>query len=290
MSLWQRITHAVRVEDLMAQGAKIAAIIVGALVINFLINRALRRLEARAPALKAAGVVERRQAVTAIGLAGSVARWTLFVVAAIMVLRELGINIIPILAGASIVGLAVGFGSQTLVRDVVSGFFIILEGQLAVGDKAEINGVYGVVDEIGLRTTRLAAPGGQIRYFANGAIANITRYPGGSAPYVIAVPAARDKVEQTRDAAAGILADLGTAHGYFASAPAVRDVLDLPDYGPVIRFNALVLPGAKAAFEANAVARITALLADRGLAVPAGRDVGVQSDAAPAEQGRSDPA
>jgi small-conductance mechanosensitive channel len=283
MSLWQRIIHAVPVENLMAQGVKIAAIVIGAVVINFLINRGVRRLEARAPALKAAGVVERRQAVTALGLAGSVARWTLFLVAAIMVLREFGINPTPILAGAGIIGLAVGFGSQTLVRDVVSGFFIILEGQLAVGDKAEINGVYGVVDEIGLRTTRLVAPGGQIRYFANGTIANIIRYPAGSAPFLIALPAARDKMEQTRDAAARILADLGAAHGYFASPPALRDVLDLPDYGPVIRFNALVLPETKAAFEANAAARITALLAERGLPVPAARDVGMQGDIAPAK-------
>jgi hypothetical protein len=289
MSFWQRITHAVSVDDLIAQGVKIAAIVIGAVVVNFLINRGVRRLEARAPGLRAAGVVERRQAVTAVGMAGSVARWTLFLVAAIMVLRELGINPTPILAGAGIIGLAVGFGSQTLVRDVVSGFFIIIEGQLAVGDKAEINGVYGVVDEIGLRTTRLVAPGGQIRYFANGTIANITRYPAASAPYLIAVPAARDKVGQTREAAASVLADLGAAHGYFASAPRVRDVLDLPDYGPVIRFDALVPPESKAAFEANAAARITALLAERGLPVPPGRDVGVRSDVATVERGQGEP-
>jgi len=278
MTFWERIIEAVPVEKLFGQGLKIAAIIVGALIVNFLASRGLRRLESRAQAVGAVRVVEGRRAVTAVGLAGSVVRWTLFLIAAVMILREVGINPTPILAGAGIIGLAVGFGSQTLVRDVVSGFLIIVEGQLAVGDKAEINGIYGVVDEIGLRTTRIVSPGGQVRYFANGAITSITRYPTGAAPYLIAVPAPPDKVEQTRAAVERILADLNAEQALFADSPGVRDILDLPTYGPVVRFTAQVLPAAKAAFEANAAARITTLLAERGLAIPPGRQVTLQPD------------
>jgi small conductance mechanosensitive channel len=283
MSLWERMVAKYPPEMLFAHGLKIAGIVVGALVVSFLAGRALRRLEQRAELAEATKVLEARRAVTAVGLAASVVRWAIFLVATIMVLGELGISAGPILAGAGIVGLAVGFGAQNLVRDIVSGFFIILEGQLAVGDKAEINAVYGVVDEIGLRTTRLIAPGGQIRYFSNGAIASIVRYPDGAAPYLLTVPAAADKVEETREVVKGILADLQAEQGLFADAPGVRDMLDLPTYGPVIRLTAAVLPARRAAFETNTAARITALLAERGLAIPARRQVTIQPDIAGVE-------
>jgi len=284
MSFWHRVLGVLLNPAVVIHGLKIIAIIVVAAVINLAANRALQRLASRAQAGEGARVIEGRRAATAVGLVGSVIRWTIFIIAAIMILREIGLDIGPILAGAGIVGLAVAFGSQTLVRDLVSGFFIALEGQLAVGDSAEINGLYGVVDEIGLRTTRLILPGGSVQYFANGAITSIKRYPTGAAPYVVTVPAARDKLEPTRDAAQSILADLDAEQGLFASPVVVRDVLDLAAYGPVIRLAAQVLPAAKTAFEANVGPRITALLAERGLALPEGRQVVVQPDFASAEQ------
>jgi len=281
MHFWQRLVHQ---PVLLVHGLKVLAIIVAAVVINLVANRALRRLAARAQAVEQARVIEGRRAVTAVGLIGSVVRWTIFVIAAIMILREAGIDITPILAGAGIIGLAVGFGSQTLVRDIVSGFFIIIEGQLAVGDKAEINGVYGVVDEIGLRTTRMVSPGGQIRYFPNGAIGSITRYPAGAIPYIISVPAPPEKIEQARDAVLSMLADYDAEQKVFAASPEVRQILDLATYGPIIHIAARLLPAARATFEANAASRIAALLGEHGLAIPPGRQVTVQIDLATAEQ------
>jgi small-conductance mechanosensitive channel len=283
MSFWQHIVHNHPPEVLAAQGLKIVGIIIGALIVNFLAGRALRRVESRAQAVDTR-VVERRRAATAVGLAASVVRWALFAVAAVMILRELGVDPTPILAGAGIVGLAVGFGSQTLVRDIVSGFLIIVEGQLAVGDKAEINGVYGIVDDIGLRTTRLMSPGGQIRYFSNGAITAITRYPEGTVPYIIAVPSLPDKISETRDAALRILADYDVEQRLLVGSPQVTEMLDLPTYGPVVHIRALVRPAGKASFEANVAPRITALLGEGGLAIPEGRQVTVQADVASAEQ------
>jgi small conductance mechanosensitive channel len=280
MSFWQRFIHEHPLEVVFSQGLKVITIVVGALVISFLANRALRRLERRAEAAQATRLVEARRAVTTVGLAGSVVRWAIFVIAALMVLGEVGIKATPILAGAGIVGLAVGFGAQSLVRDIVSGFFIILEGQLAVGDKAEINGVYGVVEEIGLRTTRVIAPGGQVRYFGNGSITGIVRYPAGAAPYVITVPVQADKPDEARAAILNILADYDAEQNLFAAPPGLRDVLDLPTYGRVIRLTARVLPAARAGFEAKAAARIGALLAERGFPIPQGREVTVQADPA----------
>lgn len=284
MSFWQRIIEKYPPETLLTQGLKILGIMVGALVVNYLAQRALRRVEQRAELVEATRVLEARRAVTAVGLAGSVVRWVIFLLAVVMILREAGINATPILAGAGIAGLAVGFGAQTLVRDVVSGFLIILEGQLAVGDRAEINNVFGVVDEIGLRTTRMVVPGGQLRYFNNGTITSIVRYPSGAAPYVIIVPVPPEQTEQAREAIVNILADLDAEHPMFACPPQVHDVLDLPSYGHVVRISAEVLPAGKPAFEARTAARITALLAERGIAVPQGREVAIHAAVTPGEQ------
>jgi small-conductance mechanosensitive channel len=99
-------------------------------------------------------------------------------IAVLMILQELNINIMPLLTGAGIAGLAVGFGAQTLVRDIISGFFIILENQVRVGDVAEIDGTGGIVEAIGLRTITLRDLSGTVHIFPNGAInkiANMTK-------------------------------------------------------------------------------------------------------------------
>ncbi|OLE68973.1 MAG: hypothetical protein AUG74_09205 [Bacteroidetes bacterium 13_1_20CM_4_60_6] len=99
-------------------------------------------------------------------------------VAILMVMRELTIDVIPILTGAGIAGLAIGFGAQNLVRDVISGFFLILEDQVRVGDLARINGVAGLVEQINLRTIVLRDGEGAVQVFPNGtitALANLSK-------------------------------------------------------------------------------------------------------------------
>ncbi len=100
------------------------------------------------------------------------------VIATLMVLREFAIDITPILTGAGIVGLAVGFGAQTLVKDIISGFFIILENQVRVGDVANIDGTGGLVERITLRTIILRDLAGTVHVVPNGSIqrlANLTK-------------------------------------------------------------------------------------------------------------------
>ncbi len=101
--------------------------------------------------------------------------WTM---AAIMALKEVGFDVGPLLAGAGVVGLAVGFGAQNLVRDVITGMFILLENQIRVNDVAVINGTGGLVEEINLRTTVLRGLDGVVHTFPNGSIttlSNMTR-------------------------------------------------------------------------------------------------------------------
>lgn len=91
-------------------------------------------------------------------------------IVALIILGQLGINIGPILAGAGVVGLAVGFGAQNLVRDLVSGFFLLLENQIRVGDMAIINGNQGIVEAVTFRTVVLRDQAGAVHVFPNGSI------------------------------------------------------------------------------------------------------------------------
>lgn len=94
-------------------------------------------------------------------------------VATLMVLRELHLDITPVLTGAGILGLAVGFGAQSIVKDFFSGFFLILENQVRVGDVAMINGVGGLVESITLRTITLRDLEGTVHIFPNGSITTL---------------------------------------------------------------------------------------------------------------------
>jgi small-conductance mechanosensitive channel len=98
----------------------------------------------------------------------------IWVLAFVMSLREAGFDIGPILAGAGVAGLAVGFGAQNLVRDVISGLFLLLENQIRINDVVVINGTSGLVEEINLRTTVLRSLDGSVHIFPNGAIQTLS--------------------------------------------------------------------------------------------------------------------
>lgn len=120
----------------------------------------------------------RKRARTIGGLVRTTLAFLIWTIAALIVLREIDVDITPVLTGAGIVGLAVGFGAQTLVRDDISGFFLIVEDQVRVGDVAEVNGTGGFVEQINLRTIVLRDAEGAVHVFSNGEIktlANRTR-------------------------------------------------------------------------------------------------------------------
>jgi small conductance mechanosensitive channel len=106
-------------------------------------------------------------------------------IAGVMILNELGVNIGPVLTGAGIAGLALGFAAQTLLRDFLSGFFLILEDQLRVGDFAQVNGTDGVVEHINLRTVVLRDIRGTLHVFPNGAITTLANQSKDFSFYII---------------------------------------------------------------------------------------------------------
>jgi small conductance mechanosensitive channel len=106
----------------------------------------------------------------------SVIVYVVFFVVVIMILGVLGIETKGLLAGAGVIGLAVGFGAQNLVRDVITGFFILLEDQFSVGDYVRLGGFEGVIQEIGLRTTKIKSWTGELHILPNGSIKEVTNF------------------------------------------------------------------------------------------------------------------
>lgn len=124
---------------------------------------------------------------TLTGMLHTIALTLLWVIAVIMGLDQIGLDITPILAGAGIAGLAVGFGAQNLVRDVINGFFMILENQVRVGDVAVVNGTGGLVEAISFRTITLRDLSGTVHIFPNGTVTTIANMTKGWSAYVMEI-------------------------------------------------------------------------------------------------------
>lgn len=147
---------------------RILVILVVAAVLSRIARRAIKR------GLRHAGTARTGQRLDALGaVLASTAGFAIWLVAAFTVLAELKVNVGPLLAGAGIAGIALGFGAQSLVRDFLAGAFILIEDQFAVGDEVDLGDAVGRVEEIGLRTTRLRSPEGVVWYVPNGGIARI---------------------------------------------------------------------------------------------------------------------
>ncbi len=175
---------------LITSGIRIAVIAIGAYVLLKLLYVVIGRIENFV--VKEGGeftsALETEKRVKTIGnLLRKASGVAVFAIALMMILKEVGMDIAPIIAGAGIVGLAVGFGAQNLVRDIISGFFIIMENQVRVGDVAVINGTGGLVEEINLRTIVLRDLEGTVHVFPNGTINTLSNKSKGWSRYVIDV-------------------------------------------------------------------------------------------------------
>jgi len=135
-------------------------------------DRSIRSIATRSP-LREAGPRSEQRATTLAGVAVSLLRIFVWTMAGLLILGVVGVDLGPFLAGASIVGVALGFGAQSLVKDFLSGFFILAEDQYAVGDVITIADQTGTVEEIDLRITRLRAVDGTVWFVPNGEIRKV---------------------------------------------------------------------------------------------------------------------
>lgn len=137
-------------------GVRLAIIVAGSLALVRLLKLASDRV-AQAVAVEGSDQVSEREkrALTLAGIVKTVGTTAIVIIATMMGLQEFGLNVTPIIAGAGVVGLAVGFGAQSLIKDVIAGFFIILEGQFGVGDVIKTGDISGHVERLNLRVTTL---------------------------------------------------------------------------------------------------------------------------------------
>lgn len=136
--------------------------------------------------------LEEKRARTLSSLLKSIIHYTIYFITLVMILQEFHIDTTSIIAGAGVIGLAIGFGAQTLVKDVITGFFIILEDQYSVGDYIASGDMAGTVEDIGFRITKLRDSNGVLHIIPNGAIIKVTNYTRGHMQAVINVPVSYD--------------------------------------------------------------------------------------------------
>ncbi|MBM4309924.1 MAG: mechanosensitive ion channel family protein [Deltaproteobacteria bacterium] len=158
----------------LEHGLRILIIIFVAWLLTTLLKKAVSRFEQRFGDGPASEKVKRIKTLSAI--ISTAIKVTVYTSATIMVVAECGVAIGPLLAGAGIAGLAIGFGAQSLVKDVISGFFIILEDQIRVGDVVNIAGAGGMVESVNLRTIRLRDVEGRVHIVPNGLIEVATNF------------------------------------------------------------------------------------------------------------------
>ena len=177
--------------NLAQSSLQVVLIVVGGYFAIRLLRIALARVEGLL--IRAGEVSEvvpgaaQKRVQTLMGVISTIAVVLVWLVVLLMALSQVGINIGPILAGAGVVGLAIGFGAQNLVRDLVSGFFLILENQIRVGDVAMINGTGGLVERITFRTVTLRDLSAVVHVFPNGTIQTLSNLTKGWSAYLMDV-------------------------------------------------------------------------------------------------------
>jgi small-conductance mechanosensitive channel len=200
---------------------------------NAAIERYLAKLSRDAKAARGARVR------TLLPMLRTVLSVAILVFIALNVLTEIGVNVAPLIAGAGVVGLAIGFGSQTLVRDVITGVFLLFEDAVAVGDVVQVGGLSGVVEQLSIRSIRLRAQDGSVHIIPFSAVTTVTNMTRDFSFAVLDVSVAygedTDRVVQVmKDVAAEIRADA-------KFAPIIRDDMEvlgverLADSGVLIR-------------------------------------------------------
>lgn len=158
-------------------GAKIAGMILGAILLLRLVPKlerlVLRRATRRQDAFDESASELQQRVETLTRVTGSVARGLVWLVTIAFILSAVGVSVTPLVAGAGIVGIAVGFGAQSIVKDFFSGFFILLENQFSVGDTVTVAGITGTVEQMTLRITVLRDGAGTAYFIPNSNISNV---------------------------------------------------------------------------------------------------------------------
>ncbi|MDZ4102124.1 MAG: mechanosensitive ion channel family protein [Hydrogenophaga sp.] len=250
---------------------RVTLIVVAAWVLIAVLQRAIRTLRERI-----ASRMDDRESAKRAETLGRVFRYLASVVvsliAAMLVLAELGVSVAPILGAAGVVGLAVGFGAQSLVKDFFTGFFILLENQIRQGDVVKIGDHAGSVEVVTLRYVQLRDYDGNVHYVPNGHISTVINMTRGFSNAVMDIGVAyRENVDEVmgvmRGVAATLREDPGFEHKILAELE-IAGVESLADSAVVIRCRFRTLPLEQWGVKREYLRRVKAAFDEHGIEIP----------------------
>lgn len=220
---------------------KIALIVIIAGIIVKIVKKVITNiflLRAKTPLR----VSERRET-TMLKLLQNIASYFIYFIALTIILETLSFDVKGLIAGAGIVGLAVGFGAQSLVKDVITGFFIVFEDQFSVGDYVRIGQVEGTVEEIGLRTTKIKHFTGELNIIPNGNILEVTNFSIHNSVAVVDLGIAYEgDIDKAERVIQQFLEEMPGRYEELVGTPQLLGVQSLAPSEVVLRITAETLP------------------------------------------------
>lgn len=252
-------------------GLRIVLIVAAAWTAIAVLQRLVRGVRVRIQA-RLDGVESARRAETLGRVIRYLVALVISAVATMLVLAEVGVSLAPILGAAGVVGLAIGFGAQSLVKDYFTGFFILFEDQIRTGDVVNVAGIGGLVEDITLRHVRLRDYDGNVHFIPNNLITTVTNMSRGFAQAVMDIGVAyRESVDEALD----IMREVGAAmRSDEALSPVILEDLEiagverLDDSAVVLRCRFKVAPLAQWTVKRAFLQRIKAAFDRRGVEIP----------------------
>lgn len=209
---------------------------------------------------------------TIVSLVSAIARVVLVVIAFILILGEFDIDIGTLLAGAGVIGFAIGFGAQNLIKDFIAGIFVVLENQYRVGDVVRLNGVSGQVKKITTRITVLRDLDGNVHYIPNGSIemsTNMTmEYAKINLEIGVSYDSDLDKVKQVVDEVGLALAEDKVWKEFVTEAPYFARVNDFGDSAIIIKIFGKTLPAKQWSVEGELRKRLKTAFDENQIVIP----------------------
>jgi moderate conductance mechanosensitive channel len=252
--------------DLGLLALKIAAIVVVAMIVVAIGKMIIRRMFTLK--IKTRLRPTERREKTLLKLLENTLAYVVYFSAILAILSEF-MNISGLLASAGVLGLAVGFGAQSLVKDIISGFFIIFEDQFSVGDYVEIGTTMGTVEEIGLRTTKISAYGGEIHILPNGSITQVINYSINNSLAIIDVRIGYEvDINRAETLLEEFLTTLPIGYGGLIARPTLVGVQDLAVSEIVFRVTAETEPVMQWAFARKFRKDLKIFLDRHGIEIP----------------------
>jgi small conductance mechanosensitive channel len=245
-------------------------LIVAAMLVLWLINRVIKRIQTRVDAVKFP--VYRRKVDTIGSLINSALRYSVYIAVTLMVLAVWGVDTSSLVVGSAVIGGAIGFGSQGLIQDLITGLSLLAEEQLAVGDYVVIGDKAGAVEEVGLRVVKLRDQLGAQHVIFNRTIGTVSNYTSGAVAAVVDISLENTEAGPAAIAVAKrVCADLIKELPYLTELPTVQGVLQSSTNDVFLRIHLRVLPQQQDTINTLFVDRLKRAFAAEKIAIPGER-------------------